>query len=381
MSHRVVSALVAAAALAGSASSGSAGEPGEFSIPITLPLDARQIDALREIIRKDAEARALADAVRREAEPLLDAQPRPLEEIHYEGLVNTDPRRIATVEKLRDMSDVARLLNFWQASGNAKAAAALERYIVAWSSTYRVTGNDVNENKFYPLLCAYAGLRGQMAPARQQAVDAWVRAMGEAHRKAVAKSEHYTNRYGKSLRILAVAGGILGEKDWLNEARAGVQRFVTHSLRADGTSLDLERRDSLGYHGSSLKEPMDLAVMLGPDGRDLYTWQNTDGGSIKKSVDYVVPYALGEKTRQEWRNSKVDLDRRRAEAGLEHYRPGREYRPEEALELMEKASYFDPDLVRVVVKIVGGESKRFPTWRVLLNEAARPARAEAPAGG
>ncbi len=366
--------LVALAGLA--AQSTASDDPGEFSIPTTLPLDAEQLARLRRLVAEDEEALALSKEIQRAGLPLLDRKPRPLEVIHYEGLVNTDPRRIATVRKLKDMADVARLLNYWQVTGDARAARAMERYVLAWSRTYRITGNDVNENKFFPLLNAYLAIRDGMDPPDRKQVDAWIRRMGQAHRRAVARPKQYTNRYGKSLRILAQTGIILGEKAWIAEARQGVQRFVSQSLRADGTSHDLERRDTLTYHGSSLKTPMDLAIMLGRPGRKLYTWQSQAGGSIKKSVDYVVPYALGEKTRREWRRSKVGLDRRRSEAGLEKYKPGRLFDPKDALNLMEKASYFDPQLIDVVVRILDSDAKRFPTWRVLLNEAARPEASE-----
>jgi hypothetical protein len=179
------------------------------------------------------------------------------------------------------------------------------------------------------------------------------------------------------LRILGQAGLILDEEKWIEQARQGVKRFVSESLYADGTSHDLKRRDTLTYHGSSLKEPIDLATMLAEHGRNLYSWENEKGGSIRKSVEYVVPYALGEKKRKEWTNSQVELDKKRAEAGLEKYQPGKEYEPKQALELMEKASYFDPELMKVVLHLSESEAKRFPTWRILLNEAARPVRAEA----
>ncbi|NCB09764.1 MAG: alginate lyase, partial [Bacteroidia bacterium] len=39
--------------------------------------------------------------------------------------------------------------------------------------------------------------------------------------------------------------------------------------------------------------------------------------SIEKSVEYVIPFATGDKQRKEWTNSKVALDRERAAAGID----------------------------------------------------------------
>jgi hypothetical protein len=341
---------------------------GEFSIPSVIPLTGEQREALRELVEHDPEAAALADQAREHAEPALDDEPRPIEVIHYEGLVNTNPKRIETVAHLRDMTKIAWLLRHWQATGDERAAEALRRLTIAWTRTYRLTGNDVNENKFFPMLVAYLALRDTFDDAPRESIDRWVRELGELHRRAVAESDHLTNRYGKHVRLLAIAGMILDERAWIDEARAGVKRFVTHSLFADGTSLDLKRRDTLTYHASSLKKPLDLAIMLGPAGRDLYGWTSPDGGSLQRSVEYVVPYAMGRKQRREWENSQIDLDRRRAEAGLEKYRRGRLYDPQDAQSLMEKASYFDPELMRVVHHLTEDAAERFPTWQTLINQ-------------
>ncbi len=356
--------LAALPALAGA-------EVGEFEIPPVSPLSPAQLGALRALVADDAEAADLAEQVQAEALPLLDAQPRPLEVIHYEGLVNTDPRRIASVEHLRDMSHAARLMRYWQVSGDERAAQTLRRFIEAWSGTYRLTGNDVNENKLQPLLVAYHALRESFPAERRQAIDGWVEQLGRLHAEAVAESRHFTNRYSKHVRLLAMCGMVLDRPEWVQAAHEGIRRFVAQSLYADGTSLDLKRRDTLTYHASALKPPLELAILAGAPGRALYTWQSPDGGSLKKSVDYVVPYALGEKTRQEWTNSQVDLDRRRAQADLEYYRPGRLYDPQNALELMELGSYFDPDLARVVRHLTDSPAQRFSSWQMLVNAAAR----------
>ncbi len=348
-----------------------AADVGEFSIRPVVPLGVEQVERLRELVAGDAEASALAEEVRTEARPLFGATPQPLARIDYEGLVNTDAKRIATVAKLREMDDVAVLVRDWQVSGDPRAEETLRDFLTAWAATYRPTGNDVNENKLYPLLVAYHHLRGTFEPGDRERIDAWLRSLGELHARAVAESTHFSNRYTKHVRLLSLIGGILDENAWRRSAEEGLKRFVSASLRADGTSLDLETRDTLTYHASALRPVIELAMLSGEDGAGLYRWESPEGGSIAKSVDYLVPYAMGEKTREEWTNSRVDLDRRRAEAGLEEYRPGRLYDPRRSLSVMQEASYFNPDLERVVRHLLGADAGRFPSWQMLVNEAAR----------
>lgn len=355
------------------AAEADAEEVGEFSIPEVSPLDVQRLQTMRQLVKEHPEAAALADSARRDALPLLNKKPQPLKEIHYEGLVNTDPQRIASVAKLKDMADVARLLRYWQVSGDQQAAQTLKRYILAWTETYRITGNDVNENKFHPLLSAYYSLREQFSEAQRDRVDAWVEALGEQHAQAVKESQHFTNRYTKHVRLTAVCGMILRRDEWVEVALDGIRRFVTESLYPDGTSEDLKRRDALGYHVSGLRPPLELAMLLGDRGSDLYAWQSPRDGSLKNSVEQVLPYAIGEKVHQEWVNTKVGLDKRRAAAGIEKYQPGKEFEPRDSLKLMETAAYFDPALLKVVRHLSEDDAERFPTWQTLVNATAATA--------
>ena len=346
-----------------------AASPGEYSTPEIIPLDAGQLEELRRLVGTDPEAAAIAEGVREKAAPLIGIEPSPLRVIHYQGLLNTDPRRVESVEHLRQLADAAHLLRHWQLSGDPAAAETLRKLIAAWADTYEVTGNDVNENKLVPLLVAYHDLRPTFADAQRQRVDAWVRRLGEAHRQEVERSDDFSNRYTKHVRMLALAGLILDRPDWVAGAHEGVRRFVTSALRPDGTSADLEQRDSLDYHGSALEPPLELAMLAGAGGHALYRWESPAGGSLKKSVDYLVPYSTGEKQHAEWVDTRSELDRQRAAEGIEKYRAGKPYDPMEGLDVMEAASYFDASLLPVVRQMTGSEAVRFSTWRLLINAA------------
>ena len=115
-----------------------------------------------------------------------------------------------------------------------------------------------------------------------------------------------------------------------------------------------------------------MSIILDGNAPDaLYYWVNDKGGSIQKSVRYVVPYASGEKTRQEWLNSRVALDQRRAAAGIEKYRLGRQFQPRQALAMLELAEYYEPDLTPMIADLTGSDADRFPSWQTLINDACR----------
>jgi hypothetical protein len=350
----------------------AADDPGEFTIRSTRPLAAAQLERLRQLVVSDPEAAALFAKLKEEAVGLTAKSPRPIAVIHYEGLVNTDPRRIETVSHLREMDDIAALFNYWQASGDEDAADALRRFTIAWAKTYRPTGNDVNENKFLPIFDSYAALRETFAEEDRAIVDAWMREMARLHAGGIRNSKRFTNRFAKRVRMLATFGLIFDNEEWNDTASDGFRQFVINSLRGDGSSADLEHRDSLTYHNSALRSAIGVALVAGDDGPALYTWTSPAGASVKKSVDFVVPYATGSKQREEWVNTTVELDRRRAAEGLEKYQPGRLFDPADALPLMEEAAVFDPALTPVALQLHGGNAERFPSWTMVLNATAHP---------
>jgi hypothetical protein len=344
---------------------------GEIDPIKPLPLDAAQRQRLRHLVATDPEAAVLFDQIKEAALPQLSAAPRPLARIHYEGLLNTDPRRIQTVAHLRDLNDLAVVFQYWQVSEDREAVVYLRKHIMAWANTYVPTGNDVNEAKLIPVFVAYDALRPLFQEHDQRTVDAWVEKIADFHAKAVESPRSLSNRFTKSLWLLAIFSRTLGRSEWQEASVKGFHRFVAESLRPDGTSFDLEHRDSLGYHISALRPLISIAIVAGADGPSLYEWEAPSGASLQRSVAYIVPFASGEKQRPEWVNSKVKLDHERAAAGIEHYRKGRLFDPANARQILEEASYFDPSLHALALKLNGSTARRFASWTMASATACR----------
>ena len=89
-------------------------KPGEFELPEVIPVPMGAIEELRHLAREDPEARGIIEELKGEAEASFGRPATPLSAIDYEGLLNTDPKRIASVQSLRQTADAALLLRYWQ---------------------------------------------------------------------------------------------------------------------------------------------------------------------------------------------------------------------------------------------------------------------------
>jgi hypothetical protein len=347
--------------------------------PITLSASERQ--KLARLVQRDPEAQAVWAGVKKDADAFLDAAPKPLDVIHYEGLLDTDPERIRTEESLQDLDKISVLGYAHAATGHARYRDKAKQFILAWVSTFQPTGNAINENKLEPVWITYDLLRADFGAGERARVEDWVRRIAareiEAGKDQAQPGVPKDNWHAKRLKIVGQIGFVLNDRRFIDYALDGFKQYVADGLRPDGSSVDLEKRDALSYHTGALKSLLPLAQMamrrgITLDGKTLYDYKAPSGASLRRSVEFVVPYVTGAKTRAEWRKTTSGLDRRRAEAGIAFYKPGKPYDPQNALEALEMAAFFDPKMVRLVSLLTKSAAVRSPSWLTLVNTVTRP---------
>lgn len=328
-------------------------------------LGPEEVQNIRTVIQTERSAKHLVDSILFAAEKVLNQPPRPLEIIYYEGLLDTDPKRINTVKSFQDIDNVVTLIYAGYGSDSPKFGNKAREIIISWAEKYKPTGNPINENKFTAFFWAYHLYQNNFREKEQEMVKNWMLqiALAEKNRKKT-----YNNNWeAKRLKIIGIIGSILQDESLKKYAVEGFKKYIASAYFPDGTSNDLHDRDALHYHVSGLKPCLTAFINLSAfdPGFNLYDYETDDGASIKKSVEYVVPFATGEKQRKEWVNSKVELDKKRAAAGIEKYQPGKLFDPKQAWELFEWACYYNTDWFSVFENPT--LSKYTSTWIGLLN--------------
>ena len=163
---------------------------------------------------------------------------------------------------------------------------------------------------FIQVIDAAGLLQGSPAwsPADQQALQAWfkqfvawMRSSKKGQDEAAAKNNHGT-WYDLQLTDYAL---FLGNRDL---ARATVEQAKTkriaRQVEPDGRQpLELARTKAFGYSEGNLDGLEQLANLGREVGVDLWSFHTPDGRSMRAALDYLIPFALGQKP---WGYQQID---------------------------------------------------------------------------
>jgi len=82
-----------------------------------------------------------------------------------------------------------------------------------------------------------------------------------------------------------------------------VQYFIAHQIEPDGGQPhEIARTKGLSYSSYNLSAFLHAARLGEHVGMDLWTYETDDGRSIRKALEYLIPYGLGEK---EWTAKQI----------------------------------------------------------------------------
>jgi hypothetical protein len=167
----------------------------------------------------------------------------------------------------------------------------------------------------------------------------WMTESKNGRDEAAAKNNHGTC-YDLQVASFAL---FLGRKEFaVDTLLAARQKRIAVQIEPDGRQpLELVRTKAWGYSVGNLDGLMQLARLGESAGVDLWNYKSADGRSIRRALDYLIPFALGE---AKWGYQQLG-----------------EWPPQMLFPLLRKAAtrYEDQQFARVFAKVpgLGGEDR------------------------
>jgi len=336
-----------------------------------LSLSKDEIQKLVSLIKTDQSAEKNYQSLKSLASISLQQQPNPIDTIISEGHLANDPKKIITQKALADLPKIYALAYTYRISNQKIYLKKCIEYIIAWARTNHGVGNPINDTKLDPLLEAYDLIKDEFATNEKEIVTGWLTQLADAEishpRFKSAKRSVYNNWNSHRIKVVANIAYVLNNKEHQAFADTSIKTQILKNLYADGSGIDFEDRDALHYHIYTLEPLLKTAILIKrATGVNYFAYISPSGSSIQKSVEFLIPFATGEKKHQEFVNSKTPFDKKRAENKEPGYAIGNNFDPETAIEVLSYAAYFQPDYSSIVKKLMAA-TDNYVNWQLVLN--------------
>ena len=288
-----------------------------------MPALAGDYAILGEAYAKAAPRDAATDKVIAAAKAALTRPPGAIPRLHTEGTLPGKGIREISLKAKEDQPIVLNLALAWRLTGDRAYLDQAGRYLEAWADIYQPSFNPIDETGFDTLLMAYDLTEADLPAATRAKVDGFWRKMAVGYLDAMdAKPKNFnTNWQSHRVKLATMAAFQTGDAKLIDRARAAYRAQVSTNIQADGSVFDFHERDALHYVTYDLDPLMMAAISAKAHGEDWLTWKSAQGVSLASALDWLAPYAKGEKVHIEFANSKIQFDRDRAAAGQKEYAP------------------------------------------------------------
>ncbi|MDR6229408.1 hypothetical protein QE444_001765 [Pseudomonas sp. SORGH_AS199] len=274
------------------------------------------------------------------------AGPQALPVIHTAGTLPHTGIHDQSAAAVRDFGYMLDLALAWRDSRDAAALARLASYLDAWLPGYRPSFQPIDETNLSNLIVAYQLTAADLPAATARRSRAFIKTLAEGYLQQMAAHRGDThgvwsnNWQSHRIKLATLAAGALDDPALFAQARAAFVAQLSVNLKPDGEVLDFGERDALHYVVYDL-EPLVLAAAVAQGrGEDWLHLPGAEGQTLARALDWLLPYAQGQRIHEEFRNTTVRFDVQRAQAGLPGY--AGTWQPRGARNLYWSASLLDP---------------------------------------
>jgi Alginate lyase len=127
----------------------------------------------------------------------------------------------------------------------------------------------------------------------------WMLTSKNGNDEHAAKNNHGTWFYVQAIDFALFTGDKEKAKKLVTETKT---RLDSQMTKEGKMPLELERTNALGYSTFNIRAWFDLARIAENTGTDLWHYKNAKGATLQTALDWLTPYALGEK---KWTHQQI----------------------------------------------------------------------------
>ncbi|WP_266159581.1 alginate lyase family protein [Dyella silvatica] len=257
----------------------------------------------------------------------LNDPPGAIAHLHTEGTLPHQGIRDQSIAAEKDWPIMRHAAQAWRISGDPRYLQQVDTYLAAWATTYQADFNPIDETNLDGLIDAYTLTADALQPSTRAAVQALLRKLGNGYIERIQQAPRpasptmLNNWQSHRVKLITMSAAALGDRAMLGRAFSLFKQQIADNIQADGSVVDFSERDALHYVVYDLQPLVQAALAAKPYGigGDWLSYRTPQGGSLQLALNWLRPYADGQRTHQEFVHTKVPFDLARLKAGERGY--------------------------------------------------------------
>jgi len=256
----------------------------------------------------------------------IDDTPHAVPRIHTEGTLPHQDIWEQSVLAKRDFPLMRDAAVAWRMTGDIRYAKQVDLFLEAWNDVYVPSFNPIDETDFDAFIEAYRLTRDALSPKTREDTKHFLRTLATGYIARIQthsdsskspKSLTWINNWqSHRIKLIALSAAALEDKALMEQAHQLFLQQISNNISPDGTVEDFKTRDALHYVVYDL-EPLTMSAIAAQTfDEDWFREKASNGVTLANAIDWLVPYADGTKTHEEFTHSHVVFDKKRATAGI-----------------------------------------------------------------
>ncbi|WP_233804027.1 alginate lyase family protein [Paraburkholderia sp. HP33-1] len=285
----------------------------------------------------------------------LNEQPRALAKLHTEGTLPHEGIYDQSVEAQKDLDLLRDAALAWRATSDDRFLKFVDRLLYAWVTTYQPSFNPIDETRFEGLILAYDMTASALPVKTRNATMAFLTKFANGYIAQIdAQPRPLTGTFRNNwqshrIKLIAMAAFTLDNRKMINAAQRLFVEHIGDNIAPDGSTIDFGERDALHYVTYDLQPLVTAALAARRHNRNWLQEKGANGATLLAALNWLVPFATGGQTHEEFVHSNVAFDAKRREAGLPGY--SGTWDPKNATELFHLAARLDGRFTPVALQL------------------------------
>lgn len=301
------------------------------------------------------QANVYLDRITNTIDTNLSKKPNAMDVVHIEHSLPGQQNVTKAFDAYNQFKMMRNSALLWSKSHDEKYFLFSEKYLMAWIEKYKPSLNPIDETPFDALIDTYTIIKPKLNQKEKELVNSYFEKWATDYinyimlKEGSIKGLTPDNWQSHRIKIITMLASATDNKKLFSKVTNIFQEQILKNIKPSGEVYDFAERDALSYAVFDLLPLAQAALVAKNNGYDWFLYTSPSGSSLKKGIDWLLPYMYGVKSHNEFNNTKSEFDKVRRSIGMKDFKGA--FNPVRAASLFWVASALDQVYLPIAKKL------------------------------